>query len=366
MADKKRILVAPLDWGLGHATRCIPLIKELQHLGAEVLIGTSDKALSLLRREFPSNPYVEMPSYKVNYPRDGNMAFHMLRMAPRIRRAIKKENKALDRFISEYGIDGVISDNRLGLYNKRVPTVLITHQLFIRTPRFRWAVDRLNRHYISRFDQCWIPDVSDVHENLSGALSHGKELPKGLSFIGPLSRFDHEDPASFEEGGKKAGNDPKILGLISGPEPQRGMFAESLNEELKELDLRATLVTGMPQKGGRKKESPRIREHDHLPTEDLREELKSADLIVTRSGYSTIMDLAALGRKAVMVPTPGQTEQEYLALYHDKKQHFLRVQQDTFDLSRAMEEIEHYRGVHLPPRPEQMRERLKELLEVRT
>ncbi len=365
MSDSKRILVAPLDWGLGHATRCIPVIKELQRLGAEVLIGTSDKALALLRQEFPELPYVEMPSYKVDYPRNGNMTFHMLRLAPRIRNAIKKEHKALDRYIREYGVHGVISDNRLGLYNKKIPTVLITHQLYIRTPRFSRAADRINRHYISRFDQCWVPDVADVHENLSGALSHGKDLPKGLTFIGPLSRFSKgaENPTGTE--GKSGKDRTRVLGLISGPDPQRGMLAESLNEELKDLDLNATMVTGMPQKGAGKKESPRIREFHHLCTEDLQKELETADLVISRSGYSTIMDLATMGKKAVLIPTPGQTEQEYLALYHDKKRHFLSVQQDAFDLQEALEQTPNYEGVHLPPRPEELRERLKELLENR-
>lgn len=366
MPHNKRILVAPLDWGLGHATRCIPIINELQKLGADVLLGSSDKALALLRREFPDLPYVQMPSYKVNYPKNGNMTFHMLRLAPKIRNAIKKEHKALDRYIHEYGIDGVISDNRLGLYNKRVPTVLITHQLYIRTPRFRWAADRINRHYISRFDQCWIPDYADVHENLSGSLSHGRDHPRGLSFIGPLTRFHQESQNSESEEGKSQNGRTKVLGLISGPEPQRGMLAESLNEELKDLDLDATMVTGMPQKGAGKKESPRIQEFNHLPAQDLHRELQAADLIVSRSGYSTIMDLAAIGRKAVLVPTPGQTEQEYLALYHHKKRHFLSMQQDAFDLTEALEKSKVYEGVHLPPRPEELRERLKELIQDRT
>jgi predicted glycosyltransferase len=364
MADKKRILVAPLDWGLGHATRCIPIIRSLKELGAEVLIGTSDKALSLLRREFPDLPYVEMPSYKVDYPKDGNMAFHMFRLAPRIRKAIKKEHKELERLVREQKLDGVISDNRLGLSNKRVPTVLITHQLFIRTPRFRWAVDRLNRHYISRFDECWIPDEADVHENLSGALSHGTELPQGLSFIGPLSRFWKSEEANEEEASDVPKRDPRIVGLVSGPEPQRGMFADIVNEELKDRDLRATLVTGLPQKKGRKKETTRISEFDHLPTEELQKAIEEADLVISRSGYSTIMDLAALGKKAVLVPTPGQSEQEYLALYHDKKDHFPSFKQDDFDLGQALERIDRYRGVHLPPRHEDLKERLAEFLGV--
>ncbi len=361
MEDKKRILVAPLDWGIGHATRCIPIIEELKAMGHEVLLGTSGKALALLRREFPDLPFIEMPSYKVDYPKDGNMAFHMLRLAPRIRRAIKKEHKALDHHIKEKGIDAVISDNRLGLHNKKVPTVLITHQLFIRTPRFRWAVDRLNRHYISHFDQCWVPDVADVHDNLSGSLSHGRELPQGISFIGPLSRFYRKEKDGMNE--QKVRKRPKVLGLISGPEPQRGMFAESLNEELKELELDATMVTGMPQKGKAKKESPWIREFNHLTTEDLLDELLDADLVVCRSGYSTIMDLAAIGQKAVMIPTPGQTEQEYLALYHDKKRHFQAMQQDAFDLNEALEKKDSYQGVYLPPQLEEVRSQLKELTE---
>ncbi|MFB6257875.1 MAG: glycosyltransferase [Flavobacteriales bacterium] len=361
MEDKPRILVAPLDWGLGHATRCIPLIQELRDSGAEVLIGTSEHSMALLKQEFPDLTFLEMPGYKVSYPRDGNMAFHMLKLAPRIRRAVKKEHKALDRYIESHHIDAVISDNRLGLFNKRVPTVLITHQLFIQTPRFRWAAERLNRHYISRFDQCWVPDVADVHENLSGALSHGTELPKGLAFIGPLSRFSLNGGQGYS--GNEQNDRTRVLGLISGPEPQRGMLAETLNEELKDLDLDATLVTGMPQKGKGKKESPRIRKFHHLPTNELQRELMRADLIVSRSGYSTIMDLAAVGRKAVLIPTPGQSEQEYLALYHDKKRHFLQMQQDRFELKDAMKDMEAYHGVHLPPRPEELRERLKDLIE---
>lgn len=363
MAEPKRILVAPLDWGLGHATRCIPIIKELKALGAEVWIGTSGKALALLRQEFPELPYFEMPSYQVDVPKDGRMTLHMFRLAPRISRAVRKEHQVLDRAIKQYGLDAVISDNRLGLWTKKVPTVLITHQLFIQTPRFRWSIERIHRHYISRFDQCWVPDVADVHENLSGALSHGKELPKGISFIGPLSRF-HREPES--RSGDESSNEEKrrtrVLGLISGPEPQRGMFADTLNEELKDLDLDATLVTGSPEKGEGKKESPRIREFHHLKRDELQEELRRADIIISRSGYSTIMDLAAMGRRAVLIPTPGQSEQEYLALYHHKKRHFLSMEQDAFDLKEALERVKTSYGIHLPPRPEELREKLRELL----
>lgn len=360
MADSKRILVAPLDWGLGHATRCIPIIEELKQLGAEVLIGTSGKALALLKQEFPELPTIEMPSYRVDYPKNGNMGVHMVRLAPRIAKAVQKEHRALDRAIKEHGIQAVISDNRLGLWNKRIPTVLITHQLYIQTPRFRWAVDRLNRRYLSRFDRCWIPDVEDLHENLSGALSHGKDQPRKVRFIGPLSRFHAGNGESSDESGPRRKG--PVLGLISGPEPQRGMLADSLNEELKSLDLEATLITGNPEKGKSKKESPRIREYPHLPANELQKTIEEAGTIVTRSGYSTIMDLASLGRKAVMIPTPGQTEQEYLAEYHDRKKHFLAVKQDHFELKPAIEKLDEYQGIQLPPDRELLRGALREIL----
>ncbi len=341
------VLVAPLDWGLGHATRCIPVINELIQQGARVLIAASGSQKALLNQEFPQLQFLEIPGYKISYKRGILLKWALILRAPYFLRQIKEENKWLEQTLRDHTIQIVISDNRYGLYNKSLFTVFITHQLAIqsgigayaRTGGLRSAIDgwvdrlflKWNYKFIEKYSCCWVPDL-EIFDSLGGRLSHPALLPKiPLKYIGILSRFKYRENIHRRN---------YLLILLSGPEPQRTRFENILCKQLSGMDLQALVVRGLPDNAD---SMPSLREGivfvNHLSTDILNEKILEAEYIIARSGYSTIMDLARLKRSAILVPTPGQTEQEYLGFYLNEKKWMYAVSQKKFDLVKSLMEF---------------------------
>ena len=304
-SPQKNILVAPLDWGLGHATRCVPLIKRLLAEGHRVQLASNGRSARWLADYFPNLAVLtDIPDYAVTYPVDGSMARHFLKESPRLLRVIRAEHAWLERFAEVHTIDEVYSDNRYGLYHEHVKCILITHQLFIRTPWYaRAIVHRITDYYIQKFNGCWVPDYAG-ESNLSGALSHASKLPHNVEFIGPQSRFSDvridQSAPSYD-----------VVALVSGPEPTRSHFQQQLLDRFQAEGTLSLMVCGTPDQPFDVQEG-NVRMVSHLPDAQLAGVLKLARHIICRPGYSTIMDLHALGCKAEFIPTPGQTEQEYL------------------------------------------------------
>ena len=191
--SKHRILVAPLDWGLGHATRCIPLIHLLLHFGNEVVIAASGKTALLLENEFPGIKVLPLPGYNITYSkRPLFFTWKLLFQIPRIRKVIKAEHALLKKWVEEENIDAVISDNRPGLFHEKIPSVYITHQLYVETG-ILWIsrlIGRIHRRMINLFDECWVPDVKEGN-GWAGKLSHPDKLPNvPVHYLGILSRFE--------------------------------------------------------------------------------------------------------------------------------------------------------------------------------
>lgn len=318
----KRILIAPLDWGLGHATRCIPIIRHLIETGNEPVIAASGRPLVLLREEFPDAESVEFEGYNISYPEGSGMAWKMFRSTPHILNRIKEEHTELQELIVRLKIDAVISDNRFGLHTEKVPCVYMTHQVMIKAPFFETTLYRMHMNYMRKFTHVWIPDFEQ--DGLSGDLAHKYPKPFNGQYLGPLSRFQ---PTATEEA-------TDVLVIISGPEPQRTRFEKLVLDQLKAFDGNTVAVLGTPDRQ-RDETVGNARIVSHLNASELQKEMAAAKLVISRSGYSTIMDLAALGKQAVFVPTPGQTEQEYLAQkYHREGKHMMMTQRN-FDLQKA-------------------------------
>jgi uncharacterized protein (TIGR00661 family) len=327
----KRILIAPLDWGLGHATRCIPIIRHLLDTGNEPVIATSGRPLLLLKSEFPDVECVEFEGYNISYPEGSGMVWKMFQSTPHILRRIRKEHTELDELINRLNLDAVISDNRFGLYTDRIPCVYMTHQVMIKAPFFETMLYRLHADYMRKFTRVWVPDFEK--NGLSGDLSHRFPLPRNAEYIGSLSRFTNSEDEIRTD----------VLIIISGPEPQRTRFENLVLNQLKNFDGNAVAVLGTPDKDFDAVEG-RVRIVSHLNAAELQQEISAAKLVVSRSGYSTIMDLAALGKQAVFVPTPGQTEQEYLAQrYHQDGTHMMMKQRD-FQLQKAWNSRNEFSG----------------------
>jgi len=342
LKNRSNILVCPLDWGIGHATRCVPLIKELRSRDVDVIIGAGGRSLAFLQQEFPALKFIKFPGYSFTYPQRGSMTLKMLFQLPAFLSGIKKEHKRLESLIEEYQIDVVISDNRFGLWTKKVPCIFITHQVFIRSTAGLKFLEpmlyRINKQYHTRYSEVWIPDF-EGKENLSGDLSHLRLLTGNYSYIGPQSRF-----AGLETD-KKPEIKYDILVLISGPEPQRTMLYEKISTQLSEINAKSVIVEGKPEKLKIKKQSDNITVFSHLETEKLFQLIQESDLIISRPGYSTIMDLAVLGKKAVFIPTPGQTEQEYLAEKFKREKIYFSMTQEKFNLNQALGEAKDYIGL---------------------
>ncbi len=220
MFNGARILVAPLDWGLGHAARCVPIIKGLEAAGAVPVIGADKGPLVLLRQEFPHLEHVRIPGAEIRFSKGTQQTWSLARQFPSMLRSIRSEGALLDRIRKELRLDAVISDQRFGLRNTDLPSVLITHQLFPFTPIAQGILRKLNLYHIGKFDRCWIMDEAQA-PGLAGELSHAAKLPSNAHYIGTHSRFQDEGPRTAAK--------YRIVAVISGPEPQRSMLEERLS-----------------------------------------------------------------------------------------------------------------------------------------
>ncbi|SFC85914.1 glycosyltransferase [Algibacter pectinivorans] len=321
---KKRILVAPLNWGLGHATRCIPIINALISAGFAPIIASDGVALSLLRKEFPSIPTIELPSYNVTYSKNGKLfKLKLLKDSPRLLKAIKAEKKAIKAIVENNDIYGIISDNRLGVRHKNVPSVFITHQLNVLSGNTTWLSTKMHQKIIKKFDVCWVPDAAGTL-NLSGKLGHIDAFDVPIKYLGPLSRFTKTDP--------EIKND--ILVLLSGPEPQRTLLEEKLLNEFENFTGKVVFVKGVMEPEQSIQLLDNLTIYNFMTSKLLEKTINESALVVSRSGYTTVMDLAKLNKKAFFIPTPGQFEQVYLANRLSEMHLVPTCSQDDFTLDK--------------------------------
>ncbi len=327
-----KVLVAPLNWGLGHATRCIPLIKKYMADGAEVVIAGDGESFSLLRKQFPDLRALPFPELNMTYGKHNTQVWAMAKALPRLIIWGIKDHYALKNLLSWEHFDRVVSDNRFGFYISLIPekpgqpssrteTIYITHQLVIKTPHWLCGLEPLlasiHRHIISKYTQCWIPDNAGT-DNLSGELSHKYALPRNARFIGPLSRFPVLTPNKTEENEQEKYD---VVAVLSGLEPQRSRLEQQIIKDYQGTEKKVLIVRGKPNEPNTVITHNNITLVPTLNDADLQKQILAADTIIARSGYSTIMDLYALNclDKATLIPTPGQPEQVYLAHYLERR-----------------------------------------------
>ncbi len=337
------MLIAPLDWGLGHATRCIPIIRALQNKGHEVIIAAEGAQAKLLQTEFPHLQMLPLTGYRVKYSKSRWwLPFALLLQSPRLLHIIKYEKNWLDTVIDQYKIGLVISDNRYGLCSKKVACIFITHQLIIKTP-FDWLekwVQRINYRYIDQFNSCWVPDAAG-ELNAAGLLSHPGKFPGvKVHYIGLLSRFRQQPVAKKYD----------YCILLSGPEPQRTLLENKLIAGLAEIEGKILLVRGKPGAEDTLQTATHIEVKNHLRGSELQEAILQSEYIISRSGYTTVMELLSLQKKSILIPTPRQTEQEYLAKKLQQDHICMSVDQNEFNCAThlAMAKTFAYRFPDLP------------------
>lgn len=317
------IIVAPLNWGLGHASRCVPLVHRFLNEGHEVILGGDGESLTLLRRHFPKLRYVYLAPLSLRYSSSQSQVLAMLKAMPSLVIWAIKDHTMLKAVLNEEHIDRVVSDNRFGLYNKRVESIYMTHQLRIFLPRaWKWAegiADMLHAWVWRHFDQVWVPDYEEMEKSLAGEMSHPIKLreKKGklkMGYIGPLSRFSyssiHPSVPSYD-----------VVAVLSGLEPQRSLLETSLKQRYAGSNERLLVVQGLMNRPQTRFKRGNMTIVPYMDDKELACAMWGAKHIIARSGYSTIMDMEALGilQKVELIPTPGQPEQEYLAVLHSKK-----------------------------------------------
>lgn len=335
IARQKHILIAVLDWGLGHATRSIPIIRHVQSQGHVPILASDGRALLLLKEEFPDLISLELPSYKIRY-HSNNMIINMAWQLPRITYAAIAEHFVIRKIVKEYSIDLIISDNRFGCFHPRIKSCFMTHQLNLKIDGFlpQFLGNLANRFWIKRYDECWIPDF-ETSPNISGTLSHPAPF-SNVKYLGPLTRMERLNIDKKYQ----------LCIILSGPEPQRTFLEEILTEQAKKIKGKVLIVKGKTE-SKETTEINNIKTISFLTSKDLNEAICASEIVVSRSGYSTLMDLSVLGSKAILIPTPGQTEQEYLAQHFHKQGIFMMQKQEEINLVAALKKMDGFKGMQM-------------------
>lgn len=284
----------------------------------------------MLEKEFPSLEFIHLPGYHITYPKKGrSFIVKILVQIPNILRAIHQENKWLKYQLTKRSWDIVISDNRYGLHNEGLTSIFMTHQLRVISGVGKIADDFIQEFLyekINRFTQCWIPDI-EGDDNIAGALSHPQKKPKNFAYIGLLSRLNKKNESS----------DGPILVMLSGPEPQRTILENILIKQIQKIPSAFLFVRGLPEASAELSNTNNIVFKNFMNLQELSEAMSDAPLVICRAGYSSIMDLLKLNKKAILIPTPGQSEQLYLANRMKSLNLFSVQYQDNISIASEIE-----------------------------
>ena len=322
----RRVLFSVLDWGLGHATRSIPVINALRERDCEVILASDGKALQLLQGEFPNLSTYELRGYNVEYSSQ-RLLLNVVKNSRRIFRAMQAEHDQITEIARQESITHSITDNRYGCNVQGIPNAIITHQLQFRTGKGMFdtiAMTRVKR-WLKPFDYIWIPD--DPMHTLSGELSATDHKRK--RYIGWLSTIKPFRGARQYD----------LAVILSGPEPQRTILEGHVREQLAKLNLTSVLVRGLPGN-----EESRIEDgiivYDFADRKKINDLIAHSAVVLCRSGYSSLMDLQCIGKRAILTPTPGQPEQVYLAERMARLQQYIVQDQDHLDIPAGLAKLQ--------------------------
>lgn len=343
MLAGKRILVGVLNWGLGHASRSAQLIRQLERLEAELVIASDGIALEFLKGEFPNSQFIQLPELKIHYASVFGLQWSIIGQLPKLLKSLKAEKQALDTYLNDHTIDCIISDNRYGLFHDKIPSVLLSHQLNLQLKYGKRKADSFMKSLLSNFQEIWIPDEEGAL--LSGDLSQLDDTPVPTFYMGSMSHL-----SGIEKERVLSNTRAAYLAILSGPEPHRSRFEKRLVQmaEQQKVPLQIIRGTNNSRRANEKKEY--VEYLDRLNTKKIMDAAPNHLGIISRSGYSTLMDLCWLQLPALMVPTPGQAEQEYLAKFHLESNHFYSQTERKLDLKSDLERA--FKGAYAPPKLE--------------
>ncbi len=341
---QKTVLIGVLNWGLGHATRSIPIIDRFLRKDWNVNIASDGEALDFLKKEFPNLVYHELPGYNVSYPYS-SIVLNIMRSSFSILKTIQAEVTKTEEICYKIKPQLIISDNRFGVRHPDINSIFVSHQINLKSNfrLFSYLGSAININYINKFNELWIPDF-DKEDSLAGELSFVNNQSKWLvkvkiphKYIGPLTRFEYQ----------KVKKKYDIAIVISGPEPQRTKFEQLILKQIVEIDKNIIVIQGKVGAYVEHKIGNNILVKSYALSSELNDILNSSEIIISRSGYTTVMDLSVLGKKAIFVPTPGQTEQEYLAKYLKDKGFYYFQKQNNFNIEEALEQSKKFKGLKI-------------------
>lgn len=332
--EKPHVVIALLDWGLGHTTRSIPIIRHLMEIKCNVIVACNSNQKALLVKEFPDLSFENLEGYNIRYASKAWLTvLYIIFQVPKILTKINRENKWLHQYSQQHPVHFIISDNRYGFRSHKIPSIFITHQLSIKSGVAGWIdkiIQKLNNRYINRFAECWVPDYAQS-TNLAGQLSRINDSIKiPTRYIGALSRFNLCQ--------QQQTNDLPITIVLSGPEPQRSIFEKLILNDIGNIDQSFVLIRGLPIATDKLQTPANTTVINHLTAHQLNQQLCNSSFVISRSGYTSIMDYMKLGLRSILVPTPGQAEQEYLAEHLSQSSLALTVKQHEFSLKKVLGE----------------------------
>lgn len=338
----QQIIWGVLNWGLGHATRSTALIRRALKEGFEVTLASDGEALDWLRREFPRLPYLRLPSYHIRYRYPRWPLWNYGRLLPGIYRAARQEQALLRRYLHHHPASCVISDNRLGFHHSAVPSLYLSHQLQVPFGKWSTPASWAHRHFYRHFQQVLVPDAQALQ--LSGKMGQALDSRQRLAYTGILSHLSSLEESSLVP------DPPAVLILLSGPEPQRSIWEQQLSRQVRDIHEKVIVV------GARTPHlwPDQVHTHPVLNSAALSQLIKAAPVVVSRSGYSSLMDYALLAKKALLIPTPGQGEQEYLARHVSNRGWYAVMRQQELDLPKGLEEALNKPGIAPEELPEEV------------
>ncbi len=352
-----KVLVAPLDWGLGHATRCIPVVREFLRQGAQVELAVVKANARLLREVFPELRQRLAPSYNVVYPKHGyNMGLWLMKNGVRLNAVARFEHRFAEELVARHHYDVLLSDNRFGFYSRKAKSIYMTHQCRI---AFHPALSKMetvgqlwHASVMKRFDEVWVPDFEEA-PGLAGAMSHVSHCPRPMKYVGALSRFS--EGFVDDTRGTALGTEPayKFVAVVSGVEPARSRFEEKLKKAFSQIPGNHVIIQGRPAAGVKTWTEGNIQFFTHLPDESFARVVRGAEWLVSRGGYSTVMDMAYLGGKCVFVPTPGQYEQIVLGDELDHAGYANCISERNFSAESLLELVSRRPEVKIPQPPQE-------------
>lgn len=299
--NNQKILISPLNWGFGHVSRTIPIIKQLLKQNNEIIICCSTEQEVFYRNYFPQLCYVPFRDYPFVFTGKGNWINDIFKTLVELQKFITWEKNQVSKLVDQFDPDVIISDQRFGFRNQKVKSIIITHQVNFQLPWWAQLANFLNRQQLRKFNEVWIPDNPD--RSLSGQLSKWKN--RRVHFVGWQSRLKQRNNSAqlYKY---------KYLGIVSGPQPYSNQLADQL------IQVLGTSIypTAILSQQTISKECGKCVIYKGDNQQEIQQLFDESEILISYAGYSTLMDLSVIQKKAILIPTPGQSEQKYLSTHH--------------------------------------------------